>query len=443
MRFWSAALFATLVLPVLAFAGEIPTTYSYGTPGVTKFIIGADRAVDDFTEAIPICPETTISWSKAGSAVVSLYTTTYLDRTAAKIESGTLVEQFTQSTSSPFILNTSAQMARFVVDTAETSGTASELTITCNQRAMGAGGGQVSQPQPPDGSSNTGTTAHITTPADVNAGWGFTWSSAVPGFTASRYPGGPAGDGSEHNNQLGWYYNRNGVGGNTNPNIFEYGCDFSWESAYRDTTFTQDQTWGELNWDCFPPDLSSPMTASTGSFLAGDVVEFSNGGTGRVLSTSGSNPTLTLFWRHDHDRTSTGETVNNLTRSGTGILGAITWNGASNNLRPFIMVYRTLDHTASHSWCTGIGECPFNVGAGYARHNGNIIVAGTGLNTRGPAYWAISDGGAVSRGTEVCSATKVGMTCVDVLDAGDMAETVAVDCTTDFPSGTKFIALCK
>lgn len=69
------------------------------------------------------------------------------------------------------------------------------------------------------------------------------------------------------------------------------------------------------------------------------------------------------------------------------------------------------------------------------------LVQGTGAPTHGPAYWGISDGGALDSGDELCATAS--LVCEDVLDFATVGSPADASCATQHVNGVKFLALCR
>lgn len=263
-----------------------------------------------------------------------------------------------------------------------------------------------------------GTLAVVTSPAGVRFGHSVATEAAPPAFSASTYPGSGV-DGSELNHQMGWFYNKQGTFGPLIEDPFEHSFDASWELAYRSTGATGDRTWVEHNWDFRTPDFSVPMTGSSGSFVAGDTLSFSGGGSGVVVSVSGSNPTQTLVYRQNFGRAATGETVTNITRAGGGTLGTLT--AAPTSFRPFLFVYDALNNTGGFDFSTSPGQTNpiLSVSAGHARTKGRII---PGTVVQGTTVFATS---AIAAGA--CDTTNVNQTATGAVATDTVRWSFAAD----------------
>ena len=297
-------------------------------------------------------------------------------------------------------------------------------------------GGSLIQTFPSTTVNSDSTTARIAQPAVVKFGWGVTTEAEPPEFTAKTYSGGST-DGSELDHFMGWYYNQEGIGSEVIPNRFEHSAGSSIETSYRSTGGTGDETWMEENIDIVPPDFTNTVTGITGTFVAGDDIEFSGGGTARVVSWSSP----TLVFRMNYGVTAAGETIDNKDRAGTGTLGTLTPNGTT--WRSFLWVYQTLNNTTSWNFYDRPSQSfpTLGISSGFVKTNGNVVVSGTGLDTYGPTLWAISNGTTFDTGTEVC--TQNGFTCVDVLEFGTPATPTDSACATTLTAAVKFLAMCK
>ena len=225
------------------------------------------------------------------------------------------------------------------------------------------------QPTPTVTGSRHGTFGAFSNPATTNGGFGFTWDNPST-FTAKTYPGGPT-TGNEPDNQLGSFYNMTGVNGSV-ISQYEHALNDSWELSYRDTVGTGDKTWLERNWDFFPPTNSSVLSSSTGSFVAGDTITFSGGGTGQIVSASGSNPTVTIIWNQNFGTTAAGQTVTNISRAGGGTLAAPTYLGQSPSysLRGLQLVWETVPNTIAWNFET----LPNAAVSTLRMQNGNVTI---------------------------------------------------------------------
>lgn len=263
-----------------------------------------------------------------------------------------------------------------------------------------------------------GTEAVVTRPAPVRFGHSVATEADPAAFTANTYPGSGV-PGSENNHQMGHYYNKQGTFGAGILDPFEHSWDASWELAYRGTAQTGDKTWVEHNWDFRPPDITVPMTGSSGTFVAGDTLSFSGGGSGRVLSVSGSNPTQTLVYRQNFGRAATGETVTNITRAGGGTLGTLT--NTSTVFRPFLFVYDALDNTASFDFqnSPGVANPILSISAGHARTKGRIIPGTVVQGTTALATSAIAAG--------ACDTTNINVTATGALATDSVRWSFAAD----------------
>lgn len=336
------------------------------------------------------------------------------------------------------------------IDTAETGTNISYLTI---RGSASAGVPSLSGPNNLTSLSTTregGTLGIAALPSPTRFGHGIDMEG-TPGFTAAKYPGGPAGEGSEPNNMMGWYYNKRGVlasGIAATIDLWEPSFDYSWELGYRksDPLGTTDETWWELNWDIWPADFTTTTIGGVaGTFVAGDRASCSGGGSLYVVAYPSAN---NLTFRQDWGRCLAGEVVTNQTAGrigNTATLGTLT-PIQTNYFRPYIHVYRHLQNTAAFEFDTlPSAGTTFSISANYARMNGNIVVSGTGSSVYGPAYWAVSDGGSNNEGNEICSQGGAGVfTCQSVINFNNFstAPTSAL-CNAPITATHTFIAMCK
>lgn len=405
---------------------------------VVTLSFSTSEAINTFSDPIPACSDMYVTFSKYNTSTLSLYPVAPTDTTAVLIEANTRIRQFTVSeTYGPF--TPSKNFVRFVVDKEEENPGVSQVTVKCGPAGTQAKG-LAFQPSPSvAGASNT-SHAVISNPAVTHFGFGTAFATP-DAFTADTYPG-AADNGNEANNQAGFFYNLLGVASSTVSNTFETAFDAAWELAYRSTANTTDETWIEHNWDFVPPDFESTLSGSSGTFVANDVLTFSGGGTGRVVTVSGANPTQLLTFRQDFGTTAEGETVTNTSRAGAGTLGALTSVGSSRRFRPFLFVYRSLTQAAAFSFDTvyGDGVDTFNVSSGWVKHNNNVLLSGTGSAVYGPVVWGISDAASLDNGTYLCG--QKGYTCSDVLEFSTPATPTDSACATEHLATVKFMAFC-
>lgn len=169
---------------------------------------------------------------------------------------------------------------------------------------MGTGGASINWPQ-----------FSVTNPATYTIGGGVTWGSDQ---VAKNRPGGTEID--TRNHLMGWYANKTGVNGSVVTNC-EPAWDWSHETNFRTTAATADDSWPELNFDLFPPKFTIVPTGVTGTFSAGDYIEFSGGGFGKVTSYTGG----TLTYVHTTSPcTANAETITNRTQAGGGTVASLT-----------------------------------------------------------------------------------------------------------------------
>jgi hypothetical protein len=144
------------------------------------------------------------------------------------------------------------------------------------------------QPVPSMTSHHNSFVATITDPAPTSFGYGATFPNH------DLFPAVP---GNESDNQLGAFYNKDGVNGGP-LNQFEHAMDSSWELSWR-ASGTGNHTWLEHNIDFWPPTNRTTVTNVAGFNPApGDDIQFSGGGTGVVVSWIPANNSLT--WRQDY-----------------------------------------------------------------------------------------------------------------------------------------------
>lgn len=352
--------------------------------------------VNEFSDLIAACPGMYLDFKQSTDAVISVYNVSPTDNTAALIEANTRITQLNESkVFGPFTPVKS--FIRLIVDRRESNSTPSTVDVSC-----GTSVANYAVPSPPTTADLDNLTATVnTTSGPVKFGWGISSEGNPPGFTAKRYPGSSL-DGSENNHMMGFYYNKGGVLSSTIPNPFEHSYDFSVETAYRGTAQTSDQTLMEWNWDHYPPDH---VVTTTGSSTAGwtflDVLSFSGGGSGRVYSVSGSDPTKTIIVRSDYGTYAVGETITNITRGGTAVVATmtpdpnrlVTTTSGGTSLRSFLYTYNTLVNTASFDFYTGYGGFPnVSIGAGLLRHNGFVVPGVVLKGTQSLVTTAISAG---------------------------------------------------
>lgn len=311
-----------------------------------------------------------------------------------------------------------------------------EVRCTGGMSTRQDSGGSMIQATPAVTKNSDSTTARISKPAITKFGWGVTLEGETPAFSAKTYNGGST-NGSEFDHLMGWFYNQEGIGSATIPNRFEHSVSDSVETSYRSTGNTGDETWMEENIDITPPDFTNTVTGITGTFVAGDDIEFSGGGTAKVVSWSSP----TLVFRMNYGVTAAGETIDNKDRAGTGTLGTLTANGTQ--WRSFLWVYQTLNNTTSWNFYDRPNQSSPTLGisSGYVKTNNNVVVSGTGSDVYGPTFWAISNAGTFDTGTEVC--VQNGFTCVDVLEFGTPATPTDSACATTLSNAVKFLAMCK
>jgi hypothetical protein len=69
------------------------------------------------------------------------------------------------------------------------------------------------------------------------------------------------------------------------------------------------------------------------------------------------------------------------------------------------------------------------------------LVQGTGATTHGPAYWAVSDGGAFDTSSEVCA--RESLSCQGALDLSNVADPAHGGCGDAHAGGAVFLAFCR
>ena len=100
-----------------------------------------NHAVNTISEPIDACYQMWFVWDQGTAGVVSAYSVERTDDTFSEVEAGTLIRAFsTDGTFGPF--TPSDSQVRFVVDTAETSGT-SEMKVYCSNELATGGGARV------------------------------------------------------------------------------------------------------------------------------------------------------------------------------------------------------------------------------------------------------------------------------------------------------------
>jgi hypothetical protein len=249
------------------------------------------------------------------------------------------------------------------------------------------------QGDPPTTSHHNVLFANITNPAETQFGYGATFLDPNI-FEASP--------GRESDNQLGAFYNKNGVNG-LPTNQFEHAMDSSWELSWR-ATQTGDHTWLEHNIDLWPPDNRAAISDLVGfNPGVGDAIEFSGGGTGVVIAW---NPvTSVLEWRQDYGTVGAGETISHV-GSGTAKVGATITSLASTNLwRTRQLEWDTYTNEAMWFWRTRppTGEpAPLRlinngVGVGFTGNvgGGTALKVGTYMSNR-PTTWMEFQGDTVT-----------------------------------------------
>lgn len=165
-----------------------------------------------------------------------------------------------------------------------------------------AGGGAVNytqpNPTPLNGDQLDGVIMNLTDPAVAKAGYGVAYGpdNASPG--GGTFVALPAG---EPDNMIGEFYNKVGINSAGSLNQYEHAFDSSWETAYRATSQTADETWLEHNIDIYPSQNRVVMDSVNVGFnpTVGTIVTFNNGtpnAEGYVVSWD--SVTNTLEWRH-------------------------------------------------------------------------------------------------------------------------------------------------
>ncbi len=140
MRFARLAMLAVLLVAAPGYAAEFAGVTKSGPTGLrTTYTIGANRAINDFTTAIPACPSMRITFARSTAAVVSVYAVSPTDDTVAEIEAATLVDQL--NVDEAITVTQSALFYRAVIDTAESSATPSFLEVMCGTNVGGGGAG--------------------------------------------------------------------------------------------------------------------------------------------------------------------------------------------------------------------------------------------------------------------------------------------------------------
>lgn len=187
----------------------------------------------------------------------------------------------------------------------------------------------------------------ITNPTTTTMGAGVTWGSDQ---TAKNRPSGTEID--TRNHLMGWFYNKDGVNGSIVSSC-ESAWDWSHETNFRTTAGTADDQWVELNFDLFPPKFTMVPTGVSGSFSAGDYIEFSGGGFGKVTSYSGG----TLTYVHTTAPcTANAETITNRTQTGSGTVASLTsvQTSTSHRFRPMQFEWDVPDGEARWAFSTDV-----------------------------------------------------------------------------------------
>ncbi len=234
----------------------------------------------------------------------------------------------------------------------ETGSNISTLSVrgTLVAKSSGSGSGSsstVTQPSPTSGSADNLVIANITDPATTELGYGYVFgdNDGSPSFLADTYPGSGV-SGNEADNGMGNVYNQNGCGG-TMINPFEHSFDDCWETSFRGTTETGDETWVERNWDMRPPNFTAVITGISGTFTPGEYLTFSpGGGTGEVLTWSTPN----LKFVQNYGITADSETVTGVTSGATGTLTTLVSTGPSDVHRPLFFKWNTVEEFADWSF---------------------------------------------------------------------------------------------
>lgn len=129
-----------LLLAQVGFAEEIKGTTSYLSGGtMTTFVIGANRATDDYTSAISMCPTTYVIFDKSNALVLHAYSTSNHEDTLGEIEAATSYKIYSASAAER-ITPGSLEM-RFVIDTPENVATPSFLRVFCGAGTASGGSG--------------------------------------------------------------------------------------------------------------------------------------------------------------------------------------------------------------------------------------------------------------------------------------------------------------
>lgn len=147
-------------------------------------------------------------------------------------------------------------------------------------------------PNPNQGLNEDGVIANIKDPADTKLGYGVSFGSG------QEFDANPA---NEPDNMMGSFYNKEGINSTGAKNQYEHALDASWETAYRGTEETNDETWLELNYDLWPAQNRVVVSSHDAGFnpTAGTIVTFSAGTNARGYAVSWTAGTDTFEWRHD------------------------------------------------------------------------------------------------------------------------------------------------
>ena len=238
---------------------------------------------------------------------------------------------------------------------------------------------QPAQTEPSTVAHHNTLNAAITDPADTTFGYGATFPrddqfASIPG--------------SEADNQLGAFYNKDGVNG-LPSNQFEHAMDSSWELSWR-AAGTGHHTWLEHNIDFWPPDNQTVVQNVAGfDPVVGDEIQFSGGGTGIVLEWDSASDQLR--WRQDYGTVdvSANELIAH-PATGTANVGATVVSLASANLwRTRQLEWDVYTNQAVWTWRTspsGSSPAPLRLhnngaGIGYSGSLGGGIALSVGSHT--------------------------------------------------------------
>ena len=135
----AAMVVALLVFPPLVSSADIAvgTTTEQGVIRSTVKFDSGD-AINAISRAIPSCPTMTVTFFQDNASQVTLYETDPNDDTFTAVEASTLVVAYTGTSTASRTFRPGKQFVRFVVDTAETSGSSSAI-VNCINSVAGGG----------------------------------------------------------------------------------------------------------------------------------------------------------------------------------------------------------------------------------------------------------------------------------------------------------------